>query len=180
VKKLTNKLDSKWGVTLAICLTIVVSSAATATAGSLINGKNIKKGTVASKQIKNGTIVKADLSKKLSVAGPQGPQGLQGVAGAAAATKVVTHKTVESAANNTSADTDVQCDAGEHLVGGGAGWAELDGDNELTGAVSISVPSDASGKAAADGSTPTGWTAAGKNLTGASKDFYVYAVCAKP
>jgi hypothetical protein len=177
LKNLLNKLDSKWGVTLAICLTIVVSSAATATAGSLINGKNIKKGTVASKQIKNGTIVKADLSKKLSVVGPTGPQG---VPGAAAATKVVTHKQVELIGNNTSADADVQCDAGEHLVGGGAGWAELDGDKELAGAISVSEPANAGGGSAADGSTPTGWTATGKNLLGSPRDFYIYAICAKP
>ena len=93
MKKTLRKLDSKWGMTLAICVTIVVSSVATATAGSLINGKNIKKGTVASKQIKNGTIVKADLSKKLSVAGPQGPQGVPGAAGA---TNVIARRFVEA------------------------------------------------------------------------------------
>jgi hypothetical protein len=181
VKKLLKKLDSKWGVTLAICLTIVVSSVATATAGSIINGKNIKKGTVTSKQIKNGTIVKSDLSKKLSVTGPQGPQGLQGVPGAAGATSVskyVWHS--EDVGDNIFEDRDIQCGAGEKLVGGGAGWEKDAGAKEYDSILAFSGPVDSSGDPASDGSSATGWGGAGQNTAGAVRDFEVFALCAKP
>jgi hypothetical protein len=177
MKRIARKFNSTWGATLVICLTIVVSSALTATAATVINGKNIKKNTVASKQIKNGTIVKADLNKNLSVTGPQGPQGAKGDSGG---TNVITRRVIEASGSGNFADRDVQCAAGEHLVGGGAGWAETDGDNEIAGTVSISVPADSTGDPAAADSVPTGWTAAGENTTAGSRNFHVYAVCAKP
>lgn len=62
-------------------------------AGTKINGKDIKKDTVTSKAIKNGTLKSKDLSSKATAAlqgqqgpkgdtGPQGPQGPQGDPGA--------------------------------------------------------------------------------------------------
>lgn len=166
-------------VVALIALTVALSG--TAYAAATINGKNIKKGTVTSKQIKNGTIVKADLNKKLSVTGPQGPQGPQGVKGDSGGTNVITRRFVEpNVGAGNYADRDVQCAAGEHLVGGGAGWAELDGDNEIDSIVAISAPADSTGDPAAADSVPTGWTAAGQNTTGGNRNFHVYAVCAKP
>lgn len=175
MNKYAKKLNSMWGATLVICITIVVASAATATAAKLINGKNIKKGTVTSKQIKNGTIVKADLNKNLSVVGPTGPQGAPG------ATNVLTRRFVEpNVGNGNYADRDVQCAAGESVVGGGAGWVELDGDLSFGGVVANSTPADSTGDPAAADTKPTGWAGAGQNTSGGARDFYVYAVCAKP
>jgi hypothetical protein len=45
-----------WGATLVICITIVLTSLATATAASLINGKNIKKGTITGNKLKKDTV----------------------------------------------------------------------------------------------------------------------------
>ncbi|MGK2877144.1 MAG: hypothetical protein ACSLFF_00985 [Solirubrobacterales bacterium] len=177
MKRFSAKLTPSPSMVVAM-IALVVALSGSAYAAVTINGKNIKKGTVASKQIKNGTIIKADLSKKLSVTGPQGPQG---VPGAAAATNVVTHSFVEAGVGNTFyADRDVQCAAGERLVGGGASWVDAGGGNELSATISSSAPSTGSGNPAADGSVPTGWTAAGRNEAGANRDFRVYAVCAKP
>lgn len=56
-------------------LALIVALSGSAYAAAKINGANIKSGTVTSKQIKNGTISKADLSKRLSLRGPAGPAG---------------------------------------------------------------------------------------------------------
>lgn len=53
---LGKKLNSPWGATLVICITIVLTSFATATAASLINGKNIKKGTITGNKLKKDTV----------------------------------------------------------------------------------------------------------------------------
>jgi hypothetical protein len=72
--------------------------AGTATAASLIDGKQIKRGTITGKQVKNKSLALSKLSKKAvkklrgrkgatgaagaaGPAGPQGPAGQQGVAG---------------------------------------------------------------------------------------------------
>jgi hypothetical protein len=178
MKNAFRKLDSKWGMTLVICLTVVISSVATSTAGSLINGKNIKKGTVASKQIKNGTIVKADLSKKLSVVGPQGPQGVPGAAGA---TNVTTRRFAESGVGaGTSGEASVDCLAGEKLVGGGAAMVTAGGATEYSSTITVSAPTANGVSAAPDGSTPGGWVAVGKNEAGSDRTIVAYALCAKP
>lgn len=159
-------------------LALTVAMTGTAWAAAKINGKNIKTGTVTTKQIKNGTIRKADLSKSLSVTGPTGPQGAPGAAGG---TNVITRRFVEAGVGNTNyADRDVQCAAGERLVGGGAAWVDAGGDNEINSIIAASAPSDGSGSPALADAVPTGWTAAGRNTSGGTRSFHVYAVCAKP
>lgn len=78
--QIANRLNSRWGAVLVICLTIVVSSAVSATAARMITSKQIKNNTITTSDIRNGTIRKADLSKNLSTAGPQGPAGAPGTA----------------------------------------------------------------------------------------------------
>lgn len=56
MKKLINRLGPTWTATLAICVTLIVASGATATAAKLINGKNIKKGTIAGTKLKKNTL----------------------------------------------------------------------------------------------------------------------------
>ncbi|MBI5309449.1 MAG: hypothetical protein HZB14_00240 [Actinobacteria bacterium] len=179
MNRVARKFNSLWGAVLVICITIVVASAATATAAKVINGKYIKKNTVASKQIKNGTIVKADLNKNLSVTGPTGAQGPKGDAGA---TSVVSHRTVEPGiANTTIATTTAECAAGEHLVGGGAGFV-VSGTNayDFTATLHGSIPTGADGKPVLDLAEATGWRASATNTTGSTRDFVVIALCAKP
>lgn len=70
-----------WGMTLVICLTIVISSVATATAAKLITGSQIKNNTIASIDIKNGTITAADLAPGTAVSGSRGSDGAAGIKG---------------------------------------------------------------------------------------------------
>lgn len=79
------KAHSIWGPVFVICLTIVVSSAVTATAAKLITGKQIRDNTVGTKDIRNGTIRQADLSKNLSITGATGATGATGTNGTARA-----------------------------------------------------------------------------------------------
>jgi hypothetical protein len=82
------RFDNKWSAVFVICLTIVVSSAVTATAGSLITGKQVKNSSLTGKDVKNssltGTDVKnesigpSDLSDAAKTSGPQGPAGAPG------------------------------------------------------------------------------------------------------
>jgi hypothetical protein len=180
MKRISAKLTPSPSMVVAL-IALVVALSGTAYAAATINGKNIKKGTVTSKQIKDGTIVKADLSKKLSVTGPQGPQGVQGAPGTPGATSVskyVWHS--EDVANNIFEDRDIQCGAGEKLVGGGAGWETDAGAKEYASVVSFSGPVDSSGDPASGSAAATGWGGAGQNTAGTVRDFEVFALCAKP
>lgn len=85
MKALKSRTSSIWGPVLVICLTIAVSSAATATAAKLITGKQIKNNTITTSDIKDGTIRKSDLSKNFSVAGATGATGATGANGTARA-----------------------------------------------------------------------------------------------
>lgn len=172
------KLDSRWSMTLVICVTIVISSMATATAASLIDGKRIKKGTVTSKQIKNGTITKSDISKKVSVVGPTGPQGAPGAPGA---TNIVVRRVTEpNIGTGLGSEATADCQAGEKLTGGGAAWTNVaETDADTNSVISVSSPGSGNNPDGA-GEPATGWTGAGKNTSGSDKTFVVYALCAKP
>ncbi len=69
-------------VALSVLGLLILAGSATA-ASKMINGKNIKKGTVTTKQIRNGTIAERDLAKSLvnSLKGATGAEGAVGPAG---------------------------------------------------------------------------------------------------
>lgn len=81
---LRSKLSSsgRWPSTLAICLTIVVSSAATATAGKLITGAQIKNSTITGADIKDGSLSVKDFARGSIPAGEKGADGTKGADGA--------------------------------------------------------------------------------------------------
>lgn len=70
-----------WGMTLVICLTIVISSVATATAAKMITGKQIKNNTITTVDIKDGSITPADLAPGTAVSGARGSDGAAGAKG---------------------------------------------------------------------------------------------------
>ena len=95
IQNIKNKITPQT-VIIVIVAALVLAGGATA-ANKMINGKNIKPNTVTSKQIKNGTIVGADINpntiKNLrkgvvgpkGATGPIGPQGATGETGATGA-----------------------------------------------------------------------------------------------
>lgn len=77
---MSRKLNVTPGMLLAFMAVFILGTASAATAGSLINGKKIKKGSIPYSALSK------DAKKKLAgKAGPQGPAGAPGAAGAAAA-----------------------------------------------------------------------------------------------
>ena len=80
-----SRLEGRAGIILAFVLGIVIAGAGTATAARLITGKQIKDGSIASKDLSKS--VRKQLAKA-GVAGPAGPAGPAGVAGVAGAAGV--------------------------------------------------------------------------------------------
>src|ERR1044072_7349073 len=78
---------------IVACLALFVALGGVGYAAATINGKDIVKGTITAKQVKDRSLGTKDLSKKSVKAlkgqkgakgdtGPQGPQGVQGTPGA--------------------------------------------------------------------------------------------------
>ncbi len=65
------------GMAVAFLLGLMIATAGTATAARLITGKQIKDGSVASRDLSKG--VRKQIARK-AVAGPRGPQGIPGPA----------------------------------------------------------------------------------------------------
>ena len=85
MKDITKTLMKIRPATLLAMLALFVAIGGTATAASgLINGKNIKKGTIADKAFKNQTITQTKISTSTiaALAGAKGPQGAKGEKGA--------------------------------------------------------------------------------------------------
>lgn len=147
-----------------------------------VGSKQIKKNAVNSAKVKDRSLQAVDFKEGQLPAGPQGPKGDTGAPGAPGATSVIARRTVEPGiANNTQATTTADCEAGEHLVGGGASFV-VSGTNayDFPATLHGSVPTGADGKPVQDGAEASGWRASATNQTGSTRDFVVVALCAKP
>ncbi|HYQ79030.1 MAG TPA: hypothetical protein VEP91_07985 [Solirubrobacterales bacterium] len=155
--------------------------AATQLPKNSVGSKQIKKNAVNSAKVKDRSLKAVDFKEGQLPAGPQGPQGPKGDTGAAGATSVVARRAVqETVANGTQATESVECEAGEHLVGGGAAFINGSNQYEFPATIHGSVPTGAGGKPVLDGAEASGWRASGTNQTGSTRDFVVIALCAKP
>jgi Collagen triple helix repeat (20 copies) len=78
-------MGKKGVLAAAVAASLIVVTASSATARSLITGLQIKNGSITSADLADGTIKSRDLAPSLrhaqQVPGPQGPQGAQGEAG---------------------------------------------------------------------------------------------------
>lgn len=175
-------------VVACIALFVALGSgayAATQLPKNSVGSKQIKKNAVNSAKVKDGSLQSSDFKAGQLPAGPQGPQGPKGdtgAPGAPGATSVVARRTVEpSIGNNTLTTTTADCEAGEHLVGGGAGFV-VSGTNayDFPAKLHGSVPTGADGKPVQDGAEASGWRASATNETGSTRDFVVVVLCAKP
>ena len=170
-------------VVAGIALFVALGSgayAATQLPKNSVGSKQIKKNAVNSAKVKDRSLKAVDFKEGQLPAGPQGPMGEKGATGAAGASNVVARRTVQTTGNNTTATASVDCEAGEHLVGGGAAFVNGSNQYEFPAIMHGSVPTGAGGKPALDGAEATGWRASAENKTGATRDFVVIALCAKP
>src|SRR3954454_23643266 len=123
-------LSGRRGAALAFAVGVLVATATTATAAHLITGRQIKDGTITSKDLSR------DLRHRIArvgATGPQGPAGPKGDTGANGATGakgdtgptgatnvVVRRKDLGSLPANTFTNDFAQCQTGERATGGGA------------------------------------------------------------
>lgn len=150
-----------------------------------VGSKQIKKNAVNSAKVKDRSLKAVDFKEGQLPAGPQGlqgPKGDKGDQGASGATSVIARTAVQTGIGTGTLSTDsVGCEAGEHLVGGGAGFV-VPGTNayDFPARLHGSVPTGANGKPVLDSAEASGWRASATNETGATRDFVVVALCAKP
>lgn len=162
--------------------------AATQLPKNSVGSKQIKKNAVNSAKVKNRSLQAVDFKQGQLPSGAQGPQGPvgpkgdTGAPGAPGATDVVVHRNEKTGiATGTESTETADCDAGEHLVGGGAGFV-VPGTNayDFTAKLHGSIPIGTDGKPVLDGAEAVGWRASGTNETGSTRNFAVIALCAKP
>ena len=118
--------------------------------------------------------------------GPQGPAGPTGAKGDPGVTATVTHRVQFTFPANNGAtgqvlESDVQCLAGERLVGGGHEILEdVSSGAQPNTVVLDSRPATASGAAPANGAVATGWfVQARRNVDTVAQNVVVYVVCAR-
>ena len=171
-------------VVACIALFVALGSgayAATQLPKNSVGSKQIKKNAVNSAKVKDRSLKAVDFKEGQLPAGPQGPQGAKGEKGAPGATNVVARRAlVDNVGNGGQAEESVFCDAGEHLVGGGAAFVNSEGKYDFPSTLHASVPLGAGSLPAAEGEEGTGWRASATNQTGATRDFVVIALCSKP
>lgn len=153
--------------------------AATQLPKNSVGSKQIKKNAVNGAKVKDRSLQAVDFKEGQLPAGPQGPKGDPGAPGG---TNVIARRVVEPGiGTGTQATTTADCDAGEHLVGGGAAFV-VSGTNayDFPATLHGSVPTGADGKPVLNAAEATGWRASATNQTGSTRDFVVVALCAKP
>lgn len=154
---------------IAIVVVASLVGGGSATAAKLITGRQIKDGSITSRDIQNDTLTYADVSGSLvediSYAigpGPTGPPGPTGIASILTVTQ-----RVELCGGTTDCSigvASVQCPAGTRPVSGGG--------------VAISLNGLFLSTAAGSGGQATGWSAGGDNYGSAAGGYVdVYAYC---
>jgi hypothetical protein len=141
-------------------------------------GSAIAASQITSKQIKNGTIQLADISKsaRKSLEGGRGPEGAPGAPGPAGApgapgaTKVVVRQgTVVSVTNGTDGTATASCAPGERATGGG---------NSIAGSTWSVMESFPTGGNST--TPPTGWRVDAHNGAGTAQNLVALVICSSP
>jgi hypothetical protein len=171
---------------IVACISLVV-----ALGGVSYAAVALPKNSVGSAQVINGSLQKADLSKKAVAAlrgakgaqgipgptGATGPQGLQGIPGIQGpkgdkgdpgATNVTVRELTRSLAPGQTDGAFEYCNSGERATGGGA-----DTSADAGMAMTQSRPDPFTG-------TPNGWWAEAYNGTASTQQLHVYAICSAP
>ncbi len=160
-----------------------------------VGTKQLKRGAVTGKKVRNATLEERKLTARAIAAlkgrkgdkgarGPKGDTGKTGAPGTPGATNVLTRfgneESLETAHGNGSY---AACQAGEAVTGGGYEFFEGNPENpSYTIAANRPSNQDAKGNhpVPADGAKPSGWLVAMTNLTGSTFKFRAYAMCASP
>lgn len=164
--------------TLLIAVLVgVIASAGSATAASVITGKQIRNGTITGADVKNRSIGAADLKRDAtnlrrgSIRTAQLSQAAVNDLQATLATTRVSRSEplIYSAEDGWSPKSiNIECPVGQVALGGGGGFVE----KPYAGQIGSSGPIlDGEGK-------PYGWRLAGSPVTADNRTLEVYAICA--
>ena len=172
IRRLEDRLTYA-NVTATIALFTALGGGAYA-AGALppnsIGDAQLRKGSVRSAEVKDGTLKTRDLSAKARKAlsgarGPAGPAGPTGPGGGGSGSLALAYKTATGTAAFGNVDSHTAtCDPGQRVVGGG---------------MRVETGSDTSLRESHRNASNTGWTVrVGNDATSGSSTYTVFAVCA--
>ncbi|MBN1529910.1 MAG: collagen-like protein [Thermoleophilaceae bacterium] len=161
---------------------VVLAVAGSATAASVITGKQIKNSSITSQDIKNKSLLRGDFRSgqlPAGARGPQGPQGLrgpQGAAGARGTNGFGQLRYIEEAfpfANGEADFVTALCPAGTFPTGGGA-WAA----DSATLLVDHPEVITSQGVTFTDAGIGNGYFATVSNVASGAVDVVVDVICA--
>ena len=138
---------------------------------SSLAGVDVQDNSLAGVDVQDNSLTGADVQND-SLTGADIQEGTLGLM--SNQVRMVSNTTA-NLANGTGTSISVSCPATEKAIGGGAAWIQP-GSNAPTGLeapITASMPIPATGGV----NNATGWTAAGRNLTGNSRQLRVYATC---
>jgi hypothetical protein len=150
-------------------------------ASNSLTGADVK--NLGSRDVANGRLLAEDFAPGQLPAGPPGRDGVNGAANVTYRRAVLGPITQGSYTKGGA-----RCQAGERLIGGGAGWSFAVGSTAYHeyDVLAVSGPgvslnaSDTLARPPTEGETPNVWYAAGQHLEVNNGNLVVYAVCASP
>ena len=150
-------------------------------AKNAVKSKHVKNDNLKSKDVKDGNLTGADLADGAVGTADLANGSVTGAkiaAGVLPNTGVVARRVVqEDIGDNAQSEDSVQCEAGEHAVGGGAAFITSTDQYDFPSTLHASVPLGSDNLVVGDGEVPTGWRASALNDTGATRDFAVIVLC---
>lgn len=136
-----------------------------------LESTDVKDGSLESGDVKDGSLTGADVQDD-SLTGADIQEGTLGLM--SNQVRMVSNTTANQP-NGVGATISVSCPANEKAIGGSAAWL-LPGSNSPT-ALEAPITASLPVPATAGVNDATGWTAAGRNLTGGDRQLRVYAIC---
>lgn len=136
-----------------------------------LTGTDVQDNTLTGTDVQDNTLTGADVQND-SLTGADIQEGTLGLM--SNQVRMVSNTTA-ALASGTGTSISVSCPVTEKAIGGGAAWIQP-GSNSPTGLeapITASMPIPATGGI----NNATGWTAAGRNLTGNPRELRVYATC---
>lgn len=150
-----------------------------------IGAKQLRKDSVTSAKVKDGSLLAGDFKPGQLPAGERGPQGPQGAPGATSV--VVRYGDADLPKEGEEGRSNARCRSGETVTGGGFDFSEDNEPENFEFFVQADRPSlegevegHTSYPAPIDGGVASGWLVAISNETGDTFTFRSYVLCARP
>jgi hypothetical protein len=173
--------------TIAVFLALGgVATAAFTLPKKSVGAKNLKKDAVTNPKVADAAINQAELANN-AVTDPKVANGTltaAKIAGGQVVKDIVLRETVVANIGNNGFQVEsINCANGETAISGGGGFTPLGTRNysgtEIGSDTRLISPVDANGDAIAGGQAPAGFLVSLQNVSGASRDYHGYVLCAQ-